>query len=109
MTDQITHVGFFGDGEHRFILTDEMLAELERIAGTGIAALYTQIAKLQFNAAILADIIRLGLIGGGTAPEVALRLIGSYARNRPIDELLPLALDILDARWTGVRAGQAAA
>jgi hypothetical protein len=102
MTDQITHVGFFGDGEHRFTLTDEMIAELERITGTGIAALYVQVAKLHFNAATLSEIIRLGLIGAGMAPEIAMRLIAAYARNRPIDELLPLALDVLDARWTGV-------
>jgi hypothetical protein len=56
---------------------------------------------MQFKLADLVEVIRLGLIGGGTTPERAAQLTGTYARNRPIDELYPLAFDILDARWGG--------
>ena len=32
----IAHTAFFGDGEHRFALTDEMIQELEAVTGVGI-------------------------------------------------------------------------
>lgn len=95
----LTHTAFFGDGEHTFILTDDMIAELERIAGLGIGAIYLRAVNMQFKLADLVEIIRLSLIGGGTTPKQAARLTDTYARNRPIDELYPLAMDILDARW----------
>jgi hypothetical protein len=101
MTVEISHVGFFGDGFQTFCLTDEMIAELERIAGAGIGALYLRIAAAQFNVAEMTEIIRLGLIGGGMQPEQAKALVETYARNRPLGELFPLALDVLDARWSG--------
>ena len=43
----------------------------------------------------------LGLIGGGMAPQSCMHLIETYGRNRPLDEIVPLALAILDARWSG--------
>ncbi|MCW1919977.1 gene transfer agent family protein [Rhodobacter sp. KR11] len=101
MSDRITHVTFFGDATHNFTLTDPMIAELERLTATGIGALYFRVINMQFNADTLGEIIRLGLIGGGTDPETAKRLVDTYARNRPLAEVFPLALDVLDARWTG--------
>lgn len=97
----IRHAAFFGDGEHVFALTDQMIAELERLAETGIGALYLRVVAGTFNMADLPEIIRLGLIGGGTAPQDAARLTDTYARNRPLAEVYPLALDVLDARWSG--------
>lgn len=109
MTVEITHVGFFGDGFQTFCLTDEMIAELERIEGAGIGALYLRIASAQFNVAEMTEILRLGLIGGGMQPEQAKALVETYARNRPLGELFPLALDVLDARWSGKPQLEAAA
>lgn len=97
----IQHDSFFGDGTHAFALTDPMIAELERVTGMGIGALYQRTVAMQFHNAHLVEIIRLGLIGGGMAPEQALHLTETYAKNRPFEEIVPLALDILDARWTG--------
>lgn len=98
----MNHTAFFGDGKHTFALTDDMITELERITDLGIGALYLRAVKMQFVLADLVEIIRLGLIGGGTTtPERAAQLTDTYARNRPIGELYPLALDILDARWNG--------
>ncbi|MEI4234987.1 gene transfer agent family protein [Roseovarius sp. D22-M7] len=97
----LTHTAFFGDGDQEFALTDTMIAELERLADLGIGALYLRAVNMQFRLADLIEIIRLGLIGGGTAPERAAQLVDTYARNQPIDNLYPLALDILDARWGG--------
>ncbi|UWQ40071.1 gene transfer agent family protein [Leisingera aquaemixtae] len=98
---KLIHTAFFGDGEHTFALTDDMIAELERLSGLGIGALYLRTAQMQFTLADLVEIIRLGLIGGGITPERAAQLTDTYARNRPIDELFPLALDVLEARMSG--------
>ena len=99
----ITHEAFFGDAAQRFCLTDDMIAELERLAGVGIGALYLRLVSSTFNGADLVQIIRLGLIGGGMNPAAAMQLVETYARNRPMAEVFPLALDILDARWSGVQ------
>ncbi|WP_083101407.1 gene transfer agent family protein [Pseudophaeobacter leonis] len=105
----LTHTAFFGDGEHNFALTDDMVTELERIADLGIGALYLRCVNMQFTLSDLVEVIRFGLIGGGSSPEQAARLTDTYGRNRPIDELYPLALDILDARWGGaVEDGESA-
>jgi len=97
----LSHTAFFGDGEHTFALTDDMIAELERLAELGIGALYLRAVNMQFKLTDLIEIIRLGLIGGGITPDRAAQLTDIYARNRPIDDLYPLALNILDARWGG--------
>ena len=101
MNDQITHRAFFGDGEHAFTLTDPMLAELERITKLGVGAMYFQMINMAYPATILREIIRLGLIGAGTAPEEAKRLCDTYATNRPLAEVFPLAFEIMEARWNG--------
>ena len=97
----IAHTAFFGDGEHRFALTDDMILELERLTSVGIGALYLRAVAMQFSLSDIVETIRLGLIGGGATPEAAHRLTHTYARRRPIAETFPLALDILDARWNG--------
>ena len=106
----IDHTAFFGDGQKRFALTDPMITELERITDTGIGALYLRIVASQFRLVELSEIIRLGLIGAGTNPQEAMRLVDTYAKDRPLSEVFPLALDILDSRWSGkveVQNGQA--
>lgn len=97
----ITHRAFFGDGERAFALTDPIITELERLTDSGIGALYARMVRNDFRLNDLIEVIRLGLIGGGTNPEDAARLVATYAKDRPIGEVLPLALDILDARWSG--------
>lgn len=103
------HTAFFGDGEHSFALTDNMITELERIADLGIGALYLRCVNMQFTLSDLVEVIRLGLIGGGATPEQAAQLTDTYGRNRPIGELYPLAMDILDARWNASDENEAAA
>lgn len=102
----LKHTAFFGDGDHTFDLTDTMITELERLADLGIGALYLRAVNMQFRLADLVETIRLGLIGGGTTPERAAQLVDTYARNQPIHDLYPLALDILDARWGGAAADE---
>lgn len=102
----IQHRAFFGDGEHVFALTDPMIAELERLTDTGIGVVFNRLMANTFHHDDLRHIIRLGLIGGGMNPEQALRLVETYAKDRPINEVLPLALDVLSARWLGVEEQQ---
>ncbi|KIN60636.1 DUF3356 domain containing protein [Sulfitobacter noctilucae] len=97
----ITFTGFFGTADHTFTLTDAMIAELERVCDCGIGTLYQRTVAMAFRSADLTEIIRLGLIGGGMTPQEAMQLTDTYARNRPMGEVFPLALDILDARWNG--------
>ncbi len=102
------HEAFFGDGDHVFALTDPMIAELERITDLGIGALYQRAINMRFALVDLVEIIRLSLIGGGKTPQEAMRLTDTYGRNRPISEILPLVLDILDARWGDIDTEKAA-
>lgn len=97
----ISFRAFFGDRERDFTLTDPMIAELERLTGTGIGSLFQRLTRSDFRLADLVEIIRLGLIGANTDPSEAARLVETYAKNRPIAEVLPLALDVISARWLG--------
>lgn len=106
MNDLITYRAFFGDAEYDFTLTDPMLAELEKITGLGVGALYFQMLNLAYPAEYLREIIRLGLIGGGMNPEQAKRLCDAYGVNRPLAEVLGLAFEIMAARWTGTSTDQ---
>lgn len=97
----IEHRAFFGDGEKTFALTFPMIKELEAKTGAGIGVLFRRIQSLAFSAADLSEIIRLGLIGGGMAPEPAMQLVKTYVDDRPLSESLPVAMGILSARWFG--------
>lgn len=95
------HTAFFGEGEKTFALTTPMILELERKTGVGIAALYARFMRQEFHFADMIEIVRTGLIGGGTSPADAQVLVDTYAKPRPVMEVFPLAFDILDARWSG--------
>jgi hypothetical protein len=97
-----SHTAFFGDGVKTFDLTPEMIIELDRKTGFGFGALYQRFMAGQFHFADIIEVIRLGLIGGGvTTPAEAQALVDAYAKPRPILETFPLALDILEMKWSG--------
>jgi hypothetical protein len=95
------HTAFFGDGEKTFALTNEMIHELERTTGVGIMALHTRFRAMAAHFSDFIEVIRTGLIGGGTSPEEAHKLVGIYSRSMLITDLYLLAFDVLDARYTG--------
>jgi len=97
----MNHTTFFGDGEKTFALPSEQILELERKTGTGIGTIYTRTMTGQFQFGEIIEVIRLGLIGGGTSPKEAQALVDAYARPTPIIEIYQLAADILEARWSG--------
>lgn len=73
----------WGDGEYHFRLAWGELASLQEACDAGP---YVILERLQNNTWRLNDIrevIRFGLIGGGTKPPEALRLVRAYVEARP--------------------------
>ncbi|UXN61727.1 gene transfer agent family protein [Phyllobacterium zundukense] len=97
----MTHKAFFGDKERAFALTPELIIELERKTGIGIAAFCNRVFRAQFHFTDILETIRLGLIGGGTSSSDAEALVDAYAKPRPIVEILPLAIVVLETVWFG--------
>lgn len=94
------HRAFFGDAEYTIRLTGKLTVELDKLTG-GFGALCTRVFNKQFTLADLHHTVRLALIGGGLSPERAAALIALYAIDRPIIEIYPLAVAILDRAWFG--------
>lgn len=101
MADLPIHRAFFGDGERDFTLTPPMIIELERVTNAGIGGLCRRLFAGDFRHVEVLETIRLALIGGGEKPEVAASLIAAYAANRPLIEVFPLAVAILECAWFG--------
>lgn len=117
----------FGDGAYLFALKLPQLAELQRLRGAGIFAIYGRVLKgryllkgdIPFGAAHegeafaedIFETIRLGLIGGGNglvdgeAVEVsalrAKQLVETYAHPAPLVESWAVAAAVLSAKIEG--------
>lgn len=100
---------FFGDAEREFRLGPSEIAALESKLKVGIGALWHRILNIQFSSVEIAEIIRLGLIGGGTKPKEAADLVEAYSSSRPVAETHALAFSIIAAAWFGVDAAKAIA
>ncbi len=101
MTHALSHSAFFGDGDYSFRITPALALELEAKCGAGIGSICNRVFHRQFTQADIVETIRLGLIGGGTAPKRAAELIAAYAADRPLSETYPLAVKILEKLWFG--------
>ncbi len=89
------------------------MAELERLCGAGIGAIFMRLGTHQFSHRDVWDTIRLGLEGGGLSGVAASALVLRY-QDEPLMEYLPLAGRIVAAAVNGVpkaadAAGNAAA
>jgi hypothetical protein len=73
----------WGDGEYRFRLGIGELEELDRLTGAGPEHLLAEMLAGRARARWHHHILRLGLIGGGTPPVEALRLVRLYCDERP--------------------------
>ncbi len=91
----------FADGTYKFALNWELAGEWEKTNGSLYATLLhtTRTGIVNLNDA--REILRLGLIGGGTAPKDALRLIRTYVENRPAAENFELVVRVMDAFFHG--------
>ncbi|MBX5023058.1 gene transfer agent family protein [Rhizobium lentis] len=97
------HRAFFGDSEKIFAFpTRELIEELEQKTGQPIGGLFRRFQNHDFSFSDLTEIIRLGLIGGGTSPADADRLVKVYSIGRPLTESFLVALGIITALFLGV-------
>jgi hypothetical protein len=96
-----THSAFFGDAEYQFALTLATIRELEKKCGAGFGLIVQRVNDRTFYADDLIEIIRLGLIGAGTDPKQADRLVETYARQGAIEPVHLLATDIVNTTWFG--------
>ncbi len=72
----------FADGTYSFCLRYGELAELQEKTGRGPENILQRLMAGEWTALEVRETIRIGLIGGGTKPEDALRLVRRY-----VDEL----------------------
>lgn len=93
----------WAEGTHVFRLGWGELMKLQEAPGID-AGPYVVLGRLTSGAWRMEDIehvIRLGLIGGGTTPAEASRLVRTYVRERPPMENLFLAQGVLTAGVIG--------
>lgn len=92
----------FADGTYKFALTWDLASEWEKttdrsLYATLLQAMRTGIVGLNDTR----ELVRLGLIGGGTAPKEALRLVRTYVEERPAAENFGLVIKLVDALYHG--------
>ncbi len=96
---------FFGDGEKTFAFpTRELINELEHKTGYSIGAIFWRLRNEQFSFNEVWEVIRLGLIGGGTSPVEADRLVSVYCLERHWAESFAVALNVMIAMCLGHEA-----
>ncbi|WP_342163075.1 gene transfer agent family protein [Methylobacterium sp. SD21] len=98
----------FAGREHRFQLRLGEMAELERLCGAGIGAIFMRLGTHQFTHRDIWDTIRLGLEGGGMGSIEASATVMRY-QDEPLMDYLPLAGQIVSAAVNGVPKGKAEA
>ena len=98
----IEHRAFFGDGEKVFTFpTRDLIEELERKTGHGIGALFRRFRTSEYSFSEIIHVLRLGLIGGGTAPPEADQLVAIYCMGRPMAETFAVADGVITALFFG--------
>lgn len=95
--------------ERRFRLAIGQLRELQEIVNSrrgahpiGPWSLYQLISNRDAWPDDLRDVIRLGLMGGGTKAELIPGLVKRYVDERPLFESVPVALAVLGVALVGV-------
>jgi hypothetical protein len=107
----------FADGRYAFDINKiGLLKELQQKTGRGPMALFQRLASGQWEIEDLTEVIRLGLIGGGTKPADAAVLVERYVVGHPLLRSVRIAVDILEQlmlepenRQSGNGAGEATA
>jgi hypothetical protein len=87
----------WADGTYSFRLAYGQWLELQESCNCGPLELYVNLLQRRWRVQHLREIIRVGLIGGGTDPATALRLVRRHVEERPLLESVPLALQIMAA------------
>ncbi|SCX27127.1 gene transfer agent family protein [Agrobacterium rosae] len=108
MNELPTNRQFFGDAEYDFRLTPDLVLELERKTASGIGGLSRRFFAGDFSYRELTEVIRLGLIGGGTDPEDASALVTTYSARMSVTDLYAVTLPIIENLMFGARSDQPA-
>lgn len=86
----------WADGTYTFRLTVSRAIELEQKCGAPFGTVLRRLESgRDFYVNDVRETVRLGLIGGGTKPDDAVRLVRLYVDERPLAENMPLARLIL--------------
>lgn len=82
----------FGDGEYTFRLTVPCLIELEQKCDAPFTVVLHRLNSGAYKIEDIRQTVRLALIGGGTAPADALRLVKRYVdETPPLEDSLKVA------------------
>lgn len=92
----------WADGHYQFRLPIGQLRELQEKCGAGPRVIFERLRSGMWMVDDIRETIRLGLIGGGTAPIPARALVERYVDARPLSENVMAATSILLAAIVGV-------
>lgn len=86
----------WADGFYTFLLDAGGVRELQiKCGNVGPMVILQRLAASTFFLDDICEIVRIALIGGGTKPVEALRLVRRYVEQRPLLENVQLCIDIL--------------
>lgn len=91
----------FADDTYEFRLAWGELIKLQEARDTGPYVILDRLLTGRWHVQDIADVIRLGLVGGGMEPVKALKLVRSYVEERVPLENLVLAQRVLGAGLIG--------
>lgn len=91
----------FVDGPKTFRLGWGELIKLQEACDAGPYVIYRRLMMGGWKLQDISNTIRLGLIGGGMTPELALNFVRDYVEARPPLESIPLAQGILGTALQG--------
>lgn len=85
----------WADGTYTFRLGLGNLRELQEKTGCGPLELYRRVTKGTWRVDDISETIRIGLIGGGSTPVDALKVVKRYVEERPLLESVPVAQAVI--------------
>lgn len=91
----------WADGTRTFSLKWGQIIELQEKLDAGPYYILNEFVSGNWKIQSISEIIRLGLIGGGTSPADALKLVKNYVESRPPMENVSLAQAILSISLIG--------
>ena len=92
---------FGGEDQVFDVLPLGIRKRLEASRGIGVWALYQKLLTRQCSIDDYREVIRLGLVGGGTDEAEANKLVKAHFDPAPWETYLGLALDIVEAAMMG--------
>lgn len=98
-----TRTIIWAGGEDQFCLAKVgLILDLEAKCDAGIATVMTRLGSGTFRLNDVREPIRLGLIGGGMAPDKAMQAVRNHVDENPLTSSVLLAYAIIEAVMVGV-------